>query len=219
MRKFYHRIDKRSRKAMTQYLTNHFRYNTMNSWNQATSYACNIKIYNLGLEREITDKLYDLIGVDEFYEPLRNLMQDFDAEHRYEWQAGMSGRSGGYLVLYQGGQKPSEYKSYCTMCGQRNYRSIAETGTKCGACGRPTRRDFEVMPMQVYTYPGRGIDMDEDFQDWTLWELRDRVELVQEFDQLADMMVQEAVDLAKHCSIEKESIFVPQERLVLVPNT
>ncbi len=218
MQKFYHHVDKRSRKDMTQYLINHFRYDTMNSWNQATSYACNLKIYNLGLEREITDKLYDLIGVDEFYEPLRDLMQDFGAAHGYEWQAGMNGRSGGYLVLYQGGQKPSEYKSFCTACGQKNYRSTAENGIVCGACGRPARQDFTITPMQVFTYPGRGTDMNEDFEDYALWQLRDRVELIQSFDRLADLMVQEALYMARHYSVEKESIMVQKERLVLVPS-
>ena len=51
MRKFSRPIDLRSRREMTDYLRNHFRYSTMNSWNHATSYACNLKIYGLGLDR------------------------------------------------------------------------------------------------------------------------------------------------------------------------
>lgn len=53
MRKFSQPIDLRSRREMTDYLRNHFRYSTMNSWNHATSYACNLKIYGLGLDPEI----------------------------------------------------------------------------------------------------------------------------------------------------------------------
>lgn len=131
-RLFSKRVDKRSRKEMTAYLENHFRYNTMNSWNRSTSYACNMKLYNLGLDRETEDKLWDLLDVPEFYERLNELIEDFNRQHNYLWQAGWNGRNSGYLVLYQGGTKPSGYRSYCTKCGQKNYTSVAETGKRCG---------------------------------------------------------------------------------------
>jgi len=218
MHKFYQPIDKRSRKAMTEYLESHFRYNTMNSWNQSTSYACNMKIYNLGLENSITNKLYDLIQTDEFFEPLQDLIQDFGSDHNYTWQAGMNGRSGGYLVLYQGGRKPSGYKSYCTSCGQRNYTATAETGNTCGLCRAPARTDYRTTPMQTFTYPGRSTDMYEDFEDWPIWQLRNRVDLVQDLDRLADTMVQEALYMANNFSVEEETIFVPKQHMVLVSN-
>lgn len=40
MRNFYRPVDLRSRHEMTQFLSSHFRYPTMNSWNGCTSYAC-----------------------------------------------------------------------------------------------------------------------------------------------------------------------------------
>ena len=85
----------------------------------------------------------------------------------------MNGRSGGYLVLYQGEIKPSGYKSFCTACGQLNYRSIKETGKQCGKCGLHTRVDFDKPHMQVSTFPGRGTDDDTDFTDWSMDELKD----------------------------------------------
>ena len=42
MRRFSEAVDLRSRKEMTEYLQTHFRYDTMNAWNAATSYACNL---------------------------------------------------------------------------------------------------------------------------------------------------------------------------------
>jgi hypothetical protein len=177
MIKFYHAVDRRSRKAMTEYLSGHFRYNTMNSWNCSTSYAQNLKIYNLGLDSVITDKLYSLIQIPAFYETLKNLMFEFGEEHDYRWQAGMNGRSGGYLVLYQG----------------------------------RTERNRAV------SYPGRSTDMDEDFGEWTLSQLRDRTETVQSFDKLADAIVVEALWLAKHYTVEEETIFIEKTRPVLVP--
>lgn len=41
------------------------------------------------------------------------MIEDFNEEHNFQWQTGTNGRSGGYLVLYQGGTKPSGYKSFC----------------------------------------------------------------------------------------------------------
>ena len=60
MRRFYQPVDLRSRQEMTQYLTTHFRYPTLNSWNRSTLYACFLKITHLGLSPEVVDKLFDM---------------------------------------------------------------------------------------------------------------------------------------------------------------
>jgi ribosomal protein L37E len=219
MRKFFQTIDKRSREAMAGYLAGHFRYNTMNSWNRSTSYAHNLKIYNLGLEKDIADKLYSMIHVSGFYEPLNDLMHDFGADHGHRWQAGMNGRNGGYLVLYQGQLEPSGYKSYCARCGQRNYKSVSENGNVCGVCREPARRDYPHTHMRVVSYPGRGTDEGEEFEEWSMCQLRERVELVQEFDRLADAIVAEALWLAKNHDIREESYIIEKTRPVLVPVT
>lgn len=216
MREFYRPVDLRSRKAMTTFLSEHFRYNTMNSWNRSTSYAHNIKIHGLGFDKEITDKLYDMTRTDEFFDRLRDLMLEFAEDHNYLWQAGMNGRSGGYLVLYQGERKPSGYKSYCPKCGQRNYASISATGNICCVCRNPSRIDYPFAHMQSHVYPGRGTDMYEDFEDWDLYDLRNRVKLVQDFDRLADSMVREALYMAENMDVEDQTVYVAQQRKVLV---
>ena len=212
---FSQRVDKRSRAEMTAYLSGHFRYNTMNSWNRSTSYACNMKLYKLGLDRETEDKLWDMIQVPEFYERLNERIEDFNRQHNYLWQAGWNGHSGGYLVLYQGGTKPSRYRSYCTKCGQKNYTSIAETGNWCGVCNEEARVDYIKPPMQIFSFPGRDVDMDEDFEDWSLYELQQRTELVQEFDRLADDIVAEALYIAQNHSVEERTVYMPTTELVL----
>ena len=214
-RLFSKRVDKRSRAEMTAYLSGHFRYNTMNSWNRSTSYACNMKLYKLGLDRGTEDKLWDIIQVPEFYERLNERIEDFNWQHNYLWQAGWNGRSGGYLVLYQGGTKPSGYRSYCTKCGQKNYTSIAETGNWCGVCNEEARVDYIKPPMQIFSFPGRDVDMDEDFEDWSLYELQQRTELVQEFDRLADDIVAEALYIAQNHSVEERTVYMPTTELVL----
>ena len=214
-RLFSKRVDKRSRAEMTAYLSGHFRYNTMNSWNRSTSYACNMKLYKLGLDQETEDKLWDMIQVPEFYEWLNERIEDFNWQHNYLWQAGWNGRSGGYLVLYQGGTKPSGYRSYCTKCGQKNYTSVAETGNWCGVCNEEARVDYIKPPMQIFSFPGRNVDMDEDFEDWSLYELQQRTELVQEFDRLADDIVAEALYIAQNHSVEERTVYMPTTELVL----
>lgn len=215
MRKFYHAVDKRSRKAMTEYLMGHYRYNTANPWNGAHSYAHNMKIHSLGLDSETLDKLYDLIQCNDFYESISDLIRDFGYEHDWLWQAGFNGRSGGYLVLYQGERKPSGYKSFCLKCGQLNWTSISDNGGKCGVCNND-RRDFSTPHMVVNTFPGRGTDEYEDFGDWEMYQLRERVELVQSFDKLADDIVAEAVYLTNEFVASEEEYTVVKTRSVMI---
>lgn len=212
---FWESVDKRSRRAMVDFLTEHFRYWTGNSWNRSSSYACNMKIHRLGLDGETVDRLFDLIQVPAFFNRLQRLTHLFDERHQYRWQAGWNGRSGGYLVLYQGELKPSGYRSYCTICGQRNYKSVAENGAKCGFCGELARVDYETPPKQVCTYPFRGVDDGENFDDWELSELRERTELVQEFDQLADDIVTAGLYLAQDFTVQEQVVYVPTTELVM----
>lgn len=91
-----------TREDMIAFLTNHFRYNTMNLWNQSTSYANNVKIPNLNLPSELIDKAYDFLCVDDDYSSfqisMHELINDFRKETGYD--IGFNGRSAGYLVLY-----------------------------------------------------------------------------------------------------------------------
>ena len=212
---FYKPVDRRSTTAMTAFLENHFRYDTANGWNRSTSYACNMKITDLDLDCATIDRLFNLIRVPEFYDELRYLIANFNRAHDYLWQAAWNGRNGGYLVLYQGCREPTQYRSYCTKCGQKNYSSVAETGKRCGVCNEETRVDYIKPPMQIFSFPGRGIDMDEDFEDWSLYELRQRTELVQEFDRLADDIVAEALYIAQNHSVEERTVYMPTTELVL----
>lgn len=216
MKTFSKKVDLRSRKDMVEFLTSHFRYNTMNSWNNSTSYAHNVKIHRLGLTHEQTDKLWDMIETDDFYNEINWLIDDWAEEHNYEWQVGFNGRSGGYLVLYQGGRKELDYKSRCTKCGQLNYSSVEETGCRCGKCGAEARVNLTRPIMQSFTYSGRDTDMGEDFEDWDMYSLKKRVKLVQEFDQLCDDILAQVVYLIDNAAVEEEVEYIPQKRKVLV---
>lgn len=200
---------------MTEFLSEHFRYNTMNSWNLSTSYANNLKIDRLGLTHEQEMKLFDLIDCEGVYDSINDMIFEFGSQHDWQWQAGFNGRSGGYLVLYRGGWKPGEHKSYCATCGQRNFTTVEETGCRCGRCGMETRRNFMVPPKKIYTMPGKDVDMDEDFADWSIEMLRERVQLVEEFDMLCDAIVAEAVWMADNMEAEEQEVLIPATKKVL----
>jgi len=176
MAHFEKRVNTRSRKAMVEFLTGHFRYDTMNSCNDSTSYAHNMKIHNLPLSKEEKDRLYDLFDCEGVYDDINELMRDFDREHRYGWQVGFNGRNGGYLVLYQGGLRDGQ--PYCT--------------------------------------PGKSTDQGEDFVEWTMYDLRERVRLVCEFDRLADCVVEQARYLANTYEAVDAEVMVPKKVRVLV---
>lgn len=217
MKHFSKKIDLRSRKNMVEFLTSHFRYSTMNSWNCSTSYAHNVKIYNLGLTSEQKDKVFEMIDTNEFYEEIQYLIDDFARAHDYKYQVGFNGRSDGYLVLYEGGQEDTKYKSKCMKCGQLNYKTIEETGNcKCGKCGNDARVNLIYPIIRTFTYPGHDIDMNEDFEEWDINSIRDRVKLVQDFDQLCDDILAEVIYLCDNATVEEEIEYIPQKKKVLV---
>lgn len=133
------------------------RYWTLSSTNRASAPAYNLKIHHM-LDGKELDKAYDLIGTDNFYDYINDLIADFGADNNQEWQAGFNGRSGGYLVLYKGGTSDG-WKSVCTSCGQRNYKTIEENGNICGRCHASARMNHETK--RVFVHPGQSIDEKE----------------------------------------------------------
>lgn len=137
----------RTMKAMREYLRDHPRYNTMNSWNRATSYSRCIKLPEIKFpDKETKDTAYDVVGADsEWWEDsgLQDEIRAFDRRWNWAYQLGTNGRSGGYLVVYQGGRKPTGHQSHCIQCGQRNFARVVEAdATPRGA----VRREFFAHP-------------------------------------------------------------------------
>ena len=158
------------------------------------------------------------LGITDWQEKLSDLLEDFGRSHNWFWQAGINGRSGGYVVLYQGGIKPSGYKSYCIHCGQKNYQAVPE-GQKgiCSRCNAKERVNFKQTHMQVFTWPGKDVDMSEDFRGWSLFELQERVALVQEFDQLCGKITESYIGTCRDYRIVEEEILVPKTIKILEP--
>lgn len=216
---FYKEVDKRYRESMTDFLKKHFKYNTMNSWNKSTSYANCIKLYKVDKPENIDNNTFwGMFEITQWQEKLSNLLEDFGRKHNWQWQAEINGRSGGYIVLCRGDIRPSGYKSYCTHCGQKSYQAVIEGQIAiCGRCEAKARVNFKQTHMQVFTWPGKDVDMHEDFEGWTLDKLRERVELINDFDRLCDSIIAEYIDICKNYRITEEEILVPKMVKVVEP--
>jgi hypothetical protein len=214
MKTFYQNVDMRNREAMIAFLEGHFRYDTMNSWNRATSYANCVKIHRLDLSREQMDKAWGMLDMEEVFDAIHRIIQDWSVEHEWRWQVGFNGRSGGYLVLYQGGLDYKNAKTaQCDACGKLTWHKENVPCTTNGCDG--TLKVLEKPMAQVVTYPGRGLDQSEDLTEWGVDRLRDRVKLVQEFDKLCDDCMAEFVYYCENYNIVEKDILVPKTINVL----
>lgn len=210
---FHKDVDLSSRKDMIEFLRNHMRYDLMNSWNRATSYANNIKIYNLNISKEIREAFFEMLDTDIFDEA-RDILDDFRDRYDGRYQIGVNGRSGGYLVLYNGYKKDSEYKSYCTLCGQKNFKAATDTDCKCGRCGADARINFN-RPIYQYGVTFKSIDQDADFEGWSDETLKQDVLLVQDFDATCDAYIERLAEIAGEYIVVEETVYVPETRRVL----
>lgn len=158
-----------NRKEMIDFLLHHFRYYTMNPWNRSTSYANNVKLYNLDIPKEYEDKAYELLEISETFDAFNELFSEFTAMTGYT--VGFNGRSNGYIVLYD-----TEYNH--------------DTGI-------------------LVTYPGRNIDQYEDFENWTLEALQERVRIVILFDKLCDDCRNAFINILENYDIVEDIAYEP----------
>lgn len=115
----------RTKKEMIRFLSSHFRYHTLHSWNRMTSYAHNVKIYNLPWKSKDAElRAYEMASIAQAARVVQKHLDEFNhkTDHRYSIIA--NGKSGGYLVLVQSERTDSGYKSECPECGQLNYRLV-----------------------------------------------------------------------------------------------
>lgn len=68
----------RTKGEMIEYLNGHFRYHTLHSWNRMTSYAQNVKIYNLPWKkREDESRAYELFSTAQPRKSLKAVLTLF----------------------------------------------------------------------------------------------------------------------------------------------
>lgn len=108
-------IDITNAKQMFEFINGHFKYWTMNSWNNLSSIANNVKVYNLKLDGKWDTALRYLTSdndIGDLQVEINCRLKDWEADHK-GYALGFNGRSGGYLVMYN--EEPS---------GRVNFRTI-----------------------------------------------------------------------------------------------
>ena len=171
------------------------RYNTMNSWNNATAPAYNLKVYNV-IDNDLQDKVYEMIQTDDFYDEISYMICEFDIEHSYEYQAGFNGRSGGYLVLYNGGKKTAYYTKK-DFDKKNSYDGLVYIRDGLGWRDYEEAKELNLVDREIttsiYIKPGLGIEEGEA-----------PCKVLRSFRKLAVSIVKHAEYLAKNSSVTKE---------------
>ena len=115
-------VDVCSSKSMWNFLHDHPKYDTMNSWNGLKSVAHCVKLHKLKLEGDWY-KAYELLDNSDWCD-VNDMIYEWEELHP-GYSVGFNGRSGGYLVLYNksryidvlpdyiSGYTYDEYKEYC----------------------------------------------------------------------------------------------------------
>lgn len=177
------------------------KYNTMNSWNNSTAPAFNLKVYNV-IPQEYRGRVYEVIQTEEYWDEVRGLISNFQVKYDYLWQAGFNGRSGGYLVLYRGGKNTEKIT-------EKDFEKN-DTIYVRGGIGWKSKAEIEAMGLmnktittRIYTLPGKSIDFEEVPKI-----------VLDDFKQLAINIVKLAIDYAKNYEVVDEEYCVTKTRKV-----
>lgn len=210
-----------NRRQMIAYLAGHPRYHTMNSWNRATSYSRCIKLHHIAFpDKAVESTAWDLVcSQAEWWRRsgLQREIAEFDKRYNHRFQLGTNGRSGGYVVVYQGGTEPSGVKSYCQECGQHNYTRAEPEPARCGRCGEQARVNYATEPEKIICWPGRSLDEGADYAEWDTETLKDRVDLVWDLDDTVERMAAKFIEFCRTHTVEEETVLVPTVRQVARP--
>lgn len=83
---------------MIEFLRDHQRYWTNNSWNLSTSYSARVKIYDF-VPRKLMDQAWQMLEMPQVYATIDDRLFEFNDENK-PYSIGFNGRSNGYLVMH-----------------------------------------------------------------------------------------------------------------------
>lgn len=262
---FEKKVDRRSRAAMVNFLTGHYRYSTGNSWNGTTSFANEVKVNCLGLTPEQRQIAYEVIETENYWDQISDPINEFTQANSHYYTICSNGRSSGYLVLHESSLKLTGHKSYCPACRQRNFAKVppvldaveqiiagqihktknahhpnvfiaqpeiqaidlpedqkwsmvnrlmielsdCSASAACGRCGHD-RVNYR-SPPKTLEISYRSIDPYKDYspEEWSMSSLRERVELVIQFDRACDQVRQNFIWLIDHSKVVEEVHYEP----------
>ena len=207
----------KSKMQMIDYLKSHFRYHTMNSWNQATSYALCVKLNRLIWKGgKVPIKAYDFLELSESYEEVNDILHDFAVDNDHRYQIGFNGSSSGYLVLYQGGYTtlviaPKDMQPGAKAYSDRVGRWFTyEEAVTNGWLGKTWKK--------IHCQPGLSIDQGETFEDWDRDAVAQRYHLVRQFDNTVKLACRAFTAFVESHDVEEQVITVPKHIKVVTPN-
>jgi hypothetical protein len=214
-------VDKRSRRAMVDFLLQHLRYDG--------GYAHCVKVYQLDLPRDIaTDAAFRVLERGNYWNDLQWPIEEFQENWNHCYAICTAGRSSGYLTLSHASLVATNWKSYCRTCGQREFqaarhvtpppRSAASCavllhaglslptlvlGNRCAACGaigEGGRVNFAMPPKELRL--GASVDdTASEIAEMAMDDLRERVNLLTDFARCCDEIRSAFIDLARSLDV------------------
>jgi hypothetical protein len=155
-----------------------------------------------------------MLDEEEAFRHVNNLMVKFGRNHKHEWQVGFNGRSNGYIVLYSGGVNMEHpHLSRCDTCLRPTWYNKEMSCQRNGCFG--TLKLLKEPEGTIFTMPGRSVDQDPEFREWSCEHLVERVGLIREFDKLCDDCVCAFMDMCDNYRAVEKEIMVPVKIKVL----
>lgn len=184
---------------------NRMRYWTMSSWNQSTAPAYNLKVSNV-IDNDLQDKVFELLEAEHFYEGINRLIRSFNRRMKYRYQARFNGRSGGYLVLYNGSGETRTIFKDSDFTEKNGFRAYADG---YGWKSREEAEEEDLLNAQIWNieiYLGQSID-----------EKEVPGEVLRAFRKLAVDIVKYTENKAKSTVVKKITRMEPREVTVMEP--
>ena len=91
---FYKKVNYDSNKECFEFLTNHFTYYTLNSWNNLKSIANNVKVYHLPVDDDLALKALE----EDDYFSINETIRDWEVNHP-GYRVAFNGHSGGMSIM------------------------------------------------------------------------------------------------------------------------
>ena len=205
----------KTKKQMVEFLKNHFRYYTMNSWNLSTSYAANVKIRNF-VPSNLMEAAYDILECEDAYDDINDIIQQFGIRHNWKYHIWFNGRSDGYLVLGKGGADSKVIYTDAEFEAKENYGGRVYADGYGWKSRDEAKRDgvYNRTLLKRFTNPGMNLDMGEDFSGWDLCSLKERVALVKDFDETVEACKKAFLETCGY-GVREETVYEPKTVKVL----
>src|SRR5581483_11473603 len=81
---------------------------------------------------------------------------------------------------------------------------------RCGRCGAEARVNYSQTHLRTYCRAFQGVDQEADYEEWDTDSLRERAEVVWEFDRAVDEAIANFVEFCRTFRVEEQTILVPQ---------